>query len=238
MTRFEVCLRSRPRRLTVTGRTAECSPGSAFGCRIVPARSDVSRPRSGAASGDIAGVDVLENEGAQALDDVVVSARESTHLDGVLHALAGVSGVEVVGVHHPAPPMPGHADLQLVAQVLARPKRSLQTLVDGAPVALGVDWAALVQFEDVPADQLRVVASSTGAPTGLSRVAGPLRLRTLPLDVAGDGAHAAALVPLESCPLGLLLARGSGLEFHSRELWRLGQLGAVVGACLAVSVAV
>ena len=104
----------------------------------------------GAASGDIAGVDVLESAGAQALDDVVVRVRDSTHLGHVLRGLDDVPGVEVVGVHHPAPPMPGHADLQLVAQVLARPERSLQTLVDGAPVALGVDWAAIVHADDVP----------------------------------------------------------------------------------------
>jgi len=41
------------------------------------------------------------------------------------------------------------------------------------------------------------------------------------------------LVPLEGCPLGLVLGR-AGLEFHSREIWRLGQLGGVVGPCLAV----
>jgi hypothetical protein len=189
----------------------------------------------GVASGDIAGVDVLESEGAQALDDVVVRVRDSDHLTAVLDALAGVPGVDVVGVHHPAPPMPGHADLQLVAQVLARPERSLQTLVDGAPVALGVDWAAIVHVDDLHAGELRVVATSAGAPEDVPAVHGPFRLRTLQLDVPRRPAHAAALVPLEGCPLGLLLARGSGLEFHSRELWRLGQLGAVVGPCLAVS---
>jgi hypothetical protein len=189
----------------------------------------------GAASGDIAGVDVLESAGAQALDDVVVRVRDSTHLGHVLAGLDDVPGVEVVGVHHPAPPMPGHADLQLVAQVLARPERSLQTLVDGAPVALGVDWAAIVHADDVPEGRLTVVATSAAAPEAVPAITGPFRLRTLQLDVAGRPAHAAALVPLEGCPLGLLLVRGGGLEFHSRELWRLGQLGAVVGPCLAVS---
>jgi hypothetical protein len=189
----------------------------------------------GAASGDIAGVDVLESEGAQALVDVVVRVRDSVHVTGVLDALAGVAGVDVVGVHHPAPPMPGHADLQLVAQVVARPERSLQTLVDGAPVALGVDWAAIVHVDDLHAAELPVVATSAGAPQDLRGVHGPFRLRTLQLDLPGAPAHAAALVPLEGCPLGLLLARGSGLEFHSRELWRLGQLGAAVGPCLSVS---
>jgi hypothetical protein len=189
----------------------------------------------GAASGDIAGVDVLASEAGQALDDVVVQIRDAEHLDVVLAALTGVPGVVVDGVHHPAPPVPGHADLQLVAQVLARPGRSLQTLVDGAPAALGVDWAAIVHTE-IGRDELDVVATSSGSPPALTgTLLGPFRLRTFRLELAGGPPHVAALVPLEGCPLGLLLGRAGGLEFHSRELWRLGQLGAVVGPCLAVS---
>ncbi len=216
----------------------------------------------GTASGDIAGVDVLDSEAGQAQDDVVVQVRDIPHLSRVLDGLAAVPGVEVVGVHHPEPPVTGHADLQLVAQVVARPDRSLQTLVDGAPTALGVDWAAIVHAADavlslpdalpdtlpasLPASLpagilagrddagLRVVATSPEAPGGTPVIIGPLRLRTLQVPVPIGLPHAGALVPLEGCPLGLLLAR-AGLELHSRELWRLGQLGAVVGPCLAVS---
>jgi hypothetical protein len=131
--------------------------------------------------------------------------------------------------------VPGHADLQLVAQVLAQPGRSLQTLVDGAPGALGVDWAAIVHAE-IGRDELDVVATSAGSPTDLAgTLVGPFRLRAFRLELGGGPPHVVALVPLEGCPLGLLLGRASGLEFHSRELWRLGQLGAVVGPCLAVS---
>jgi hypothetical protein len=192
----------------------------------------------GAASGDIAGVDVLGSEAGQALDDVIVHVRDVEHLDAVLATLAGVPGVGVVGVHHPAPPVAGHADLQLVAQVLARPGRSLQTLVDGAPAALGVDWAAIVHSEvgSGPRDALDVVATGAEAPAALpGLLTGPFRLRTFRLGLADSPPHVVALVPLEGCPLGLLLGRAGGLEFHSRELWRLGQLGAVVGPCLAVS---
>ena len=107
--------------------------------------------------------------------------------------------------------------------------------MDGAPAALGVDWAAIVHTE-IGRDELDVVATSRSAPASLAgTLAGPFRLRTFRLEPAAGPPHAAALVPLEGCPLGLLLGRAGGLEFHSRELWRLGQLGAVVGPCLAVS---
>jgi hypothetical protein len=187
----------------------------------------------GAATGDIAGVDVLESESGQALDDVVVRVRGAAHLQRVIDELLRVPGVGVEGVHSPEPPAAGHADLQLVAQVLARPARALQTLVDGAAAALGVDWAALVQDPgDAPVGA--AVSASTGAPSDLPAVGGAFRLRPLTLELP-DGPHQAALVPLAGCPLGLLLGRAGGLAVHTSELWRLEQLAAVVGPCLAVA---
>jgi ACT domain-containing protein len=187
----------------------------------------------GTASGDIDAVDVLHSEAGQALDDVVVRVRDPGHLQRVLDALALVPGVTVEGVHSPEPPGGAHADLQLVAQVLARPARALQTLVDGAPAALGVDWAAIVQDPgEEPAAP--VLSVSTGAPAGLAAVTGAFRLRPLTIELPGGDTHQAALVPLDGCPLGLLVAR-AGLAVHTSELWRLGQLAAVVGPCLAVT---
>lgn len=187
----------------------------------------------GTASGDIAGVEVLDSEAGQALDDVVVRVRDTPHLQRVLDALALVPGVSVEGVHSPEPPSAAHADLQLVAQVLARPARALQTLVDGAPAALGVDWAAIVQDPgDGPVAP--VLSLSTGAPERLPGVPGAFRLRPLTLELPDGSTQQAALVPLDGCPLGLLVAR-AGLAVHTSELWRLGQLAAVVGPSLAVA---
>jgi hypothetical protein len=187
----------------------------------------------GTASGDIAGVDVLHSEAGQALDDVVVRVRDAAHLQRVLDGLAQVPGVGVEGVHSPEPPAGAHADLQLVAQVLARPARALQTLVDGAPAALGFDWAAIVQ-DPGEGPAAPVLSVSTGAPEALPPVTGAFRLRPLPVELPDGRTHQAALVPLDGCPLGLLVAR-AGLAVHTSELWRLGQLAAVVGPGLAVT---
>ncbi len=188
----------------------------------------------GTASGDIAGVEVLQSEAGQALDDVVVGVRDAQHLDRVLDALRQVHGVAVEGVHSPEPPAAGHADLQLVAQVLARPERALQTLVDGAPAALGVDWAAVVRDpgDGSAADPL---TAGHAAPVPLPAVGGAFRLRPLVLDLPGGVRHQGALVPLDGTPLGLVVARAGGLAVHTSELWRLGHLAAVVGPGLKVA---
>ncbi len=188
----------------------------------------------GAVSGDIAAVDVLQSEAGQALDDVVVRVRDGAHLGRVLDTLATVPGVGVEGVHSPEPPAAGHADLQLVAQVLARPERALQTLVDGAPAALGVDWAGLVEDPgDAPVGV--PMSLSTAAPAALSPVGGPFTLRPLTVELPDGERHPGALVPLAGCGVGLLVARAGGLAVHRSELWRLEQLAAVVGPCLVVA---
>lgn len=192
----------------------------------------------GTAGADIAGVDVLESEAGRALDDVYVHARDTGHLDAIELALSTLPGVTVIGVQQPVPPVTGHADLQLVDQVLSRPERAVQTLVDGAPGALGADWAAIVGY-GVDGDPAAVVAVSTKAPDrDTIRLNAALRLTTVRLTTP-DGQTpygGAVLVPLGSSVLGLLLVRENGPEFHRSELWRLGQVGHIVGVAVPASV--
>lgn len=182
----------------------------------------------GAAGADIAQVEVLDAEAGRALDDVHVRVRDDEHLDRVAEALVAVPGVSVLGVQHPAPPTSGHAELELVARVLARPERGVQTLVDGAPAACGGDWAAVLEYPG-HGTASRVVATSVACP-GEDEVplSWPLRLST----PSWTGVAGAALVPLEGSGLGLLVARVTGAAFHRSELWRLEQVGRIVGSVL------
>jgi hypothetical protein len=192
----------------------------------------------GAAGGDIAKVDVLESEAGRALDDVFVQVRDTAHLDRLCRTVRSLAGVTINGVQHPAPPATGHTELELVQHVLAQPGRSLQTLVDGAPGALGSDWAALVEF-DPDGAQSAVLAVSTRGPAaaGIS-VTAPLRLSSVRvLHPDTDELYTgAALVPLSGTQVGLLLVRESGVDFHQSELWRLGPVGAIIGLAAAATV--
>jgi hypothetical protein len=192
----------------------------------------------GAAGGDIAGVDVLESHAGRALDDVFVQVRDLGQLRTVNAALDGISGIAVIGVQQPVPPVTRHTDLELCQQVLAQPDRGVRTLVDGAPGALGADWAAVLLFDSVGAQE-GVLAVSAKAPAADSvRIAAPLRLGAVRLaePASVQPYSGTALVPLGAGPLGLLLVREEGVDFHRSELWRLAQVGSVVGAVLTVSV--
>lgn len=183
----------------------------------------------GAAGADIAQVEVLEAEGGRALDDVHVNVRDLAHLDQLGTVLAAVPGVTVVGAQHPAPPTNGHAELELVAQVLARPERALQTLVDGAPGAIGGHWAAAVEYtEDGTARGVTAVSTRCPGPEAVP-LDFPLRLAALSWPAVAGG----ALAPLVGTPLGLAVVRDTGPAFHRSELWRLEQVGRVVGPALA-----
>lgn len=182
----------------------------------------------GAAGADIVGIEVLESDAGHALDDVHVQVRDVSHVDDVCTALLGVPGTTVVGVQLPAPPLTGHAELQLVAQVLARPDRGLQTLVDGVPAAVGADWGAAIAYDDRGC-ATGVTAMSPGCP-GADAV--PL---TTPMRVATPrwpGHAGVAVVPLSGAAHAVAVVRERGLAFHRSELWRLEQIGRIVGSAI------
>jgi hypothetical protein len=189
----------------------------------------------GQAGADIVKLDVLENEAGRALDDVFVNVRDPAHLATVRDRLEALAGVTVQGVQHPAPPITGHADLELLDQVLSRPQRGLQTLVDGAPHAFGADWCAIVEY-GTHGETGGVVAASLGCP-GPEAVAVRSPLRLAPLRMTPPGAAepygGTALVPIGAGPLALVMVRAAGPEFHRSELWRLGQVGQIIGTVLA-----
>lgn len=192
----------------------------------------------GAAAADIVRVDVLDSESGRALDDVLVEVRDLAHVQRVRDQLDAVPGVEVVGAQHPAPPSGGHAELELVDHVVTQsvssPAAALQTLVDGVPAAAGADWAVALRYA-AGGDPEAVVAASTGAPAPEAvRTTLPLRLAAVTLPGGGtDGPPpAAAVVPLGTLRVALLVVREGGLAFHRSELWRLGQVGEIAGSVL------
>jgi hypothetical protein len=190
----------------------------------------------GAVGADIVEIDVLESESGRALDDVFIRVRDLEHLHRDRTRLDGMPAVVVTGLQHPAPPVTGHADLELIDQVLSHPERGLQTLVDGAPHAFGADWGALVEYGPDSAAVVSVLTLSVHGP-GPEAVAitSPLRLASIRMTAPGADTpySGAALIPIGSGPLALVLVRAEGLEFHRSELWRVGQVGQIVGTVLA-----
>ena len=191
----------------------------------------------GRAGADVKKVDVLETETGRATDDISIEVRDSAHLERVRQSLGGLPGVDVEGALVPGPPVAGHAELELVRAALGDPRRCVQTLADGAPTAVGASWAAVLEFDKTGA-VLSVVAASMGYPgAGVAPVTAPLRLGTIRLldAVTALPYGGAALVPLTGTNLGLVLGRPDGPGFHRSELWRLAEIGRIIGAVVPVT---
>jgi hypothetical protein len=189
----------------------------------------------GAVGADIVKIDVLESESGRALDDVFVMVRDVKHLNTVRDRLNNMPTVTVTGTQYPAPPVTGHAELELVDQVLSHPERGLQTLVDGAPHAFGADWSALIEYGP-DAAMIGVLAMSGQGPGPDDVViTSPCRLASIRVTPPGADLPygGAALIPIGAGPLALVLVRAAGPEFHRSELWRVGQVGQIVGTVLA-----
>jgi hypothetical protein len=193
----------------------------------------------GGADADIASIDVLASEAGRALDDFLVRVRDMSHLSQVCSAVERVLGVSVVGVQQPAPPRSGHADLELVGQMLAVPERGMQTLVDGLPGVLGADWAAVVRSGVGGTEPAVVIMSMRYPGPEQVRLSATARLGSLGMARIGDREPygAGAIAPIGASGVALLVAREHGLQFHESELARLGEIGTiathVVGTLIA-----
>lgn len=191
----------------------------------------------GRAGADVKKVDVLDAEAGRATDDISLEVRDEAHRARVEAGLSALPGVEVHGVLAPAPPVGGHGELELVRAVLGDPARGLQTLADAAPAAFGTAWAAVLDFEPT-GPVAGVVAASRDYP-GLAAapVTAPLRLGPIRVvdPVSGTPLGGAAVVPLPGqagALLGMVLGRPGGPAFHRTEVWRLGEIGRIVGPAI------
>ncbi len=184
----------------------------------------------GTSGADVVQVEVLSAEAGQAVDDIYVSVPDAARLERLVEQLGALRGVTVDGIQHPAPPVTGHAELELVARLVADPTRLMSTLVDGAPAAVGADWAHVVAYPD--GEPAQIVAASLGAPEDAQPPAVPARLAT-PVVNAPDGSPygGVVVVPLTP-PFLLLLVREQGPAFHRSEVWRLAEIGRIVGHLL------
>jgi hypothetical protein len=190
----------------------------------------------GAAGADVVQVEVIGSENGRAVDDVHVQVRDTSHLERVVAELTATAGVDVEGVLHSPPPVTGHAELELVARLVAQPERALRTLVDGAPAAVGAAWAALLGATgNQPLDVVdTLVLPGVHAPDVLPEVASglPLRVSSPRLTLEGGRAPAGCvLVPVGTGdPMALLVVREVGPAFHRSETWRLAEIARTAGA--------
>ena len=165
--------------------------------------------------GDVVGIDILEREGGQAVDELVVELPDEGLVDVLIREVRQVEGVgveEVRALHGGRSHDPRLDALEAVAQLVgaADQVELLDELVGQVRRVIGASWAAVVDNEP---DGLEVVSRSGEAPSGAwlrAFVAGSTQCfaAATPSDTAWS--------PLPSAGLALVLGRDS-TPFRARE---------------------
>lgn len=188
----------------------------------------------GEVGGDLVGIDILERDGARAVDELTVELAPGYEPDDLVAVLSQLPGVEVEDVRHLVSRAPYASRDPLDAAVLLAEAGSTtalsSVLTQGVCTAFTCEWCTLL-------------GSVNGGVSTLARVGGPPRDAWLGAFVSGAraglslptggaglvGPRDVAWAPLELAALVVVTGR-DGPPFRSRERRQLQQLCRIADA--------
>ncbi len=184
---------------------------------------------------DLVGIDILERDGARAVDELTVELPEGSSAEALAEALSLLPGVEVEDLRHLVSRVPysGRDPLDAAVLIADAPGYSelLQLLVEGVCTAFACDWSAVLDMSGTTAESLAAAGEPPGTPWLGAFVAGARA--GLSLSPAGAvvlvGPRDIAWAPLGSSELVVVTGR-DGPPFRSRERQQLQQLSRVADA--------
>jgi len=191
--------------------------------------------RIGELGGDLVGIDILERDGARAVDELTVELPDGYSPEALANALSELSGVEVEDLRHRVSEVPyaGRDPLDaavLLAEALG-PTELSSVLARGVCTSFTCDWCTVLDMSDARAVVLAEAgdapsaawlgAFAAGARAGLALSTGSGAGLVGPRDVAWS--------PLDSSGLVVVAGR-DGPPFRSRERRQLQQLCRVADA--------
>ena len=187
--------------------------------------------RIGAVRGDVVGIDILERDGGQAIDELVVELPDDTLVDLLVAEVRQVDGVAVEEVRPVADALhdPRLDALEAAAQLVGANDVDslLSSVVVHARRVVGATWVAVV---DIDGRGDGVLAADEAAPSAAWLEAYLAGSR------AAEGAHHSSAVttgsdvvwaPLPGSGLALVLGR-DGMPYRARERRQVAALARVV----------
>ncbi len=186
--------------------------------------------RIGAVRGDVVGIDILERDGGQAVDELVVELPDGEHLELLVDEVRQVDGVAVEEVRPIADALhdPRLDALEAAAQLVGADdvEGLLSAVVVHARRVVGARWVAVVDIED-RGDGL--LAADDAAPSAAWLEAYLAGSRAAEGVTRGRGRHASDVVwaPMANAGLALVLGR-EGMPYRSRERSQVAALARVV----------
>ncbi len=189
----------------------------------------------GEAGADIQSLDVVERSGGVAVDDIVVEMPTGALPDVLITAAEALDDTHVDAIRPFVGSLDAHRELELIELVAGAPRHGLARLVDAAPRALQVHWAAIVDSGDAP------VHASPGTPetwpqAPLSSLVSAAQVVDTDADWVPE-AWRRGDIALAAAPVGpdgpvLLLGRNGGPRFRPAEVARLGYIAGIISTVL------
>ncbi len=189
----------------------------------------------GEVGGDLVGIDILERDGARAVDELTVELPERCSPEELAEAMSQLDGVEVEDLRHLVARVPHSGRDPLDAAVLVAesvgPTELLNALARGVCAAFACDWSTVLDLGGT----VTVALAETGDPPRPAWLGAFMAGATAGLSLSdGDGVvlggpRDVAWAQLDSSDLVLVAGR-DGPPFRSRERLQLKQLCRVADA--------
>jgi hypothetical protein len=186
--------------------------------------------RIGAVRGDVVGIDILERDGGQAVDELVVELPDGTLIDLLVDEVRQVDGVAVEEVRPVADALhdPRLDALEAAAQLVGADdtEELLAAVVTHARRVVGATWVAVVDIDERGDG---VLAASEEAPNAAWLEAFLAGSRAAEGVKRGRGSHRSDVIwtPMAHSGLALVLGR-QGMPYRSRERRQVAALARVV----------
>jgi len=189
----------------------------------------------GEVGGDLIGIDILERDGARAVDELTVELPAGCNPEDLAKAISQLPGVEVEDLRHLVVRLPRSGRDPLDAAVLVAesigPAELLNTLAQGVCAAFACDWSTVLDL----AGSVATALAETGDPPSPAWLGAFIAGATAGLSLSdGDGVvlggpRDVAWAQLDSSDLVVVAGR-DGPPFRSRERLQLKQLCRVADA--------
>jgi hypothetical protein len=186
--------------------------------------------RIGAVRGDVVGIDILERDGGQAIDELVVELPDGTLVDLLVNEVRQVDGVAVEEVRPVADALhdPRLDALEAAAQLVGADdiEELLAAVVTHARRVVGATWVAVVDIDERGDG---VLAADDNAPNAAWLEAFLAGSRAADGVNQGRGSQRSDVIwtPMAHSGLALVMGR-QGMPYRSRERRQVAALARVV----------
>ena len=187
----------------------------------------------GTVKADIVAVEIVEKYEGYAIDDFMLHLPAGVLPDGLITACTAIEGVEVMWLSYYPESWGLQADVDVLNEMLERPRDAERILTDASPDVFHVNWALLVDRE-YGSVEARTALAPELTPSQVTSIGGLAEPRAVEMPagwIPGWNTTLLAVAPFrESCSHSIVLGRNGGPGFLDSEIARLRHLAALADA--------